>query len=341
MTERIKWIDIIKGLLLLLICFSHFGDLPILIKYLTAPTASYWVPLFFILSGFLFSKNKYPIFYDYLKAKSKTLLRPYLIFLLIFIILDWNTYTTLNGFTNNIYNIFIYGGPMKASPLWFVWVLFTASLLSYLIIIMAKGWKRIFIITLLSIYSLLLSAYNVTLPFLIHIIPSACIFIIAGYYLCSIIKHSQNWSILKYTLITFFSFIGGIVGIFFPLGDFHLNKIESYPMFYFSPILFGLFCSLCLSKLDNRIKDDNLFSNIAIWIAQNGIIILAFHCYLIIILDIIYNKINFPQDITVYFICKFCFVFMFLYTLIVPFINNYLYRFLGKRQIYWKSNYKL
>lgn len=84
-TKRIIWIDIVKGCLLVFICCSHFGALPQSIALLTKPTATYWVPLFFFLSGYLFHGNNN--FSEYIQKKVRTLLLPYIAFSLIFIIL--------------------------------------------------------------------------------------------------------------------------------------------------------------------------------------------------------------------------------------------------------------
>ena len=119
-TKRIIWIDIVKGCLLVFICCSHFGALPQSIALLTKPTATYWVPLFFFLSGYLFHGNNN--FSEYIQKKVRTLLLPYIAFSLIFIIIDWNTYiSSVPQIKANLYSIFVAGtGSEKAPPLWFV-----------------------------------------------------------------------------------------------------------------------------------------------------------------------------------------------------------------------------
>ncbi|WP_413589423.1 acyltransferase family protein [Bacteroides fragilis] len=123
-TKRIIWIDIVKGCLLVFICCSHFGALPQSIALLTKPTATYWVPLFFFLSGYLFHGNNN--FSEYIQKKVRTLLLPYIAFSLIFIIIDWNTYiSSVPQIKANLYSIFVAGtGSEKAPPLWFVIVLY-------------------------------------------------------------------------------------------------------------------------------------------------------------------------------------------------------------------------
>ncbi len=57
--NRIVWIDNLKGLLLLLNCTSHIMLRPWIISAIVKPTASYYVPLFIFLSGYL-CKSKVP-----------------------------------------------------------------------------------------------------------------------------------------------------------------------------------------------------------------------------------------------------------------------------------------
>lgn len=131
----------------------------------------------------------------------------------------------------------------------------------------------------------------------------------------------------------------GLIGLFFiNLGDFHLNKINSYPLFYLCPISLGIFLVLMLSKYESNIATFNYLKPLT-WVAQNGVIILATHCYLIFIYNTISNTLNI-NNIVINFILKFSFVFIILFTLIIPFCNHYLYWILGSKPKRWFDNYK-
>jgi len=70
---RVIWIDVLKGFLLIMVCGSHMGMDPFYWK----PINSVFyccVPIFFVVSGFLFSKTKYIKFSTLLSSKLKTLL---------------------------------------------------------------------------------------------------------------------------------------------------------------------------------------------------------------------------------------------------------------------------
>lgn len=210
---RIIWIDIIRGLLLLLICLSHSGsDLPT-VKFLIGPTANYWVPLFFLLSGFLFKNDSQYSYKSYILKKVQTLLIPYLCFSGLFILLDWNSYLHPSTITDNLYKVFIVGnGPFKASPLWFVMVLFISSICIYPIIkIASKTYCILLIATISSGISLFLSIYKIELPLLIHLAPPAITYMLTGYCLKKwLTEFSPKLYSLKYlSILLIISLWGG------------------------------------------------------------------------------------------------------------------------------------
>lgn len=133
MGHRVIYIDIIKGILLLLICLSHFGNIPDYLKPIIGLTPMYYVPFFFFISGYLFKTDI--AFKDHFAKKIRTLLIPYLFFSLSFVALDWNTYLDFELIKSQFFNIFILGkGAFKASPLYFVNLLFFTSIISFYII---------------------------------------------------------------------------------------------------------------------------------------------------------------------------------------------------------------
>ncbi len=73
MSHRIDWIDMLKGLGIILVVFGHTAHAKDTIRILIY---SFHMPMFFIISGYLFkTKDKYK---NFLK-KFMTLLLPYLI----------------------------------------------------------------------------------------------------------------------------------------------------------------------------------------------------------------------------------------------------------------------
>ena len=69
--KRVKWVDAAKGLGLIFVVLGHLQ-----IKYLSTWIYTFHIPLFFFLSGFVFSGEKYK-FREFFVKKVKTLVVPY------------------------------------------------------------------------------------------------------------------------------------------------------------------------------------------------------------------------------------------------------------------------
>ncbi len=157
---RIGWIDEFKGFVLLLVCLFHieqnFPNAHLGMWHLSALRMS----AFFFISGFLFSTKRFSDFKSYFIHKTKVLLNPYLYLSFLFFALDpviYNfalfprtpTMTVVNTIPDinntwqyiywNIAKIFIAGkSSVGAGPLWFVFTLYSVSLLFYLLHEMSK-----------------------------------------------------------------------------------------------------------------------------------------------------------------------------------------------------------
>ena len=163
-----------------------------------------------------------------------------------------------------------------------------------------------------------MSERDIKLPLMLHVLPSAIIYICIGQYVKAFTDMSSRKPSTYITTATL-ALTVGLIGLFFiNLGDFH-----SYPLFYLCPISLGIFLVLMLSKYESNIATFNYLKPLT-WVAQNGVIILATHCYLIFIYNTISNTLNI-NNIVINFILKFSFVFIILFTLIIPFCNRYLY----------------
>ena len=74
MNKRVEWIDIAKGYGILCVIIGHL-PLPFF-RALRGEIYTFHMPLFFFLSGCVFSVNKYN-FKEFLKRKIKTIVVPY------------------------------------------------------------------------------------------------------------------------------------------------------------------------------------------------------------------------------------------------------------------------
>lgn len=162
--KRLSWIDVLKGLGMVLVMFAHASLPDAIRKYIY----TFHLPLFFCISGYLFSLRKYDTFIQFVKAKSKTLLVPYLAFSLF----NYLFYLLFSRFANTVaenplkpfWGIFVgvrgTEWTICNGTLWFVLALFISEILLYLIIKLTKDDNRK-ISLILILFSVLGYCYNV------------------------------------------------------------------------------------------------------------------------------------------------------------------------------------
>ena len=152
-TARIGWIDECKGFVLLLVCLYHveqsFPQAQMGMLHLSALRMS----AFFFISGMLFSTRRFGNFKSYLVHKTRVLLVPYILLSLLFLALDPVLYnfdlfpkaprmtvmnikpeiaTVWDYIYWNLAKIFVAGkSSIGSGPLWFVFTLYSVSLLFY------------------------------------------------------------------------------------------------------------------------------------------------------------------------------------------------------------------
>jgi fucose 4-O-acetylase-like acetyltransferase len=124
-SSRLKWIDIAKGIAILLMVLGH-SSIP---SFLSNLIWAFHMPLFFIASGWTTNWQKTD-FIGFTKRKIRTLLVPFIFY--SFIILS---IYILEGWVD--FNHWIYNGWVSYA-LWFIPVLFLASLFSKLIYAIKK-----------------------------------------------------------------------------------------------------------------------------------------------------------------------------------------------------------
>ncbi len=133
MNERIKWIDVAKGLGLILVVVGHFwygSNLPIINQAIY----SFHVPMFFMLSGLTSAySTKQVTFAELAKKKAVRLLVPSAIFIAITIpvYIYANKGVTLLTALKEL--SFFEGSIPYNSPCWFLIVLFEVEIMAYFI----------------------------------------------------------------------------------------------------------------------------------------------------------------------------------------------------------------
>ena len=111
--KRILWLDIAKGIGIILMVLGHTG-LPSMINNWIF---SFHMPLFFIISGILFNPSRYVSSIKFIQKRVLTLLLPYLIFSSIVLF-----------FSNEKVTDWILSGWNTGIALWFLPVLFLSEI---------------------------------------------------------------------------------------------------------------------------------------------------------------------------------------------------------------------
>lgn len=159
-SPRIKWMDIAKGIGIILVVLGHSGN-PFLSHYI------YWfhMPLFFILSGYLHKQpDSFDLFVKNTGRKSCRFLIPYVSF--YFVILFIRKIINSQPLAIAINDIFplIWGGQLLVSafaPFWFITVLYLTQLSFSILLLKVKNSKALFAVIfsayILSYFDSLLS----------------------------------------------------------------------------------------------------------------------------------------------------------------------------------------
>ncbi|WP_418223583.1 acyltransferase family protein [Clostridium isatidis] len=277
MEKRLSWIDVLKGLGMVLVMFAHASIPDDIRKYIY----TFHLPLFFCISGYLFSTKKYNTFAQFLKSKSKTLLIPYLVFSLF----NYLFYLLFSRFANTVAE-----NPLKPllgifvgvrgtewticnGTLWFVLALFISEILLYLIIRLTKGNnKKISLILIL--FSELGYSYSkfigVKLIWNIDAALVAVTFVGLGY----IVKKSNMLNKLDdYIYIIIFMLLNFIFGELNTEISMFSSIYGNYFYFYISAITGTLGIILICKKINS--------SKMLEFIGQNTFVYLAIHQYVI------------------------------------------------------------
>lgn len=127
--EYLNWIDVLKGLGIILVILGHLRLSPELVNYIYL----FHMPLFFFISGYLMNIDSYKSFNQLVKKKARTLLIPYITFSIISIICysiigqsDIDVSKTILSFVEGKRNEIYFN-----VPLWFLVGLFVVELMFY------------------------------------------------------------------------------------------------------------------------------------------------------------------------------------------------------------------
>ncbi len=332
MKERIGWIDITKGIAIILVVVGHTLIGLKLNDYIFA----FHMPVFFICSGILFRQKDIK---SVAVNNAKKLLIPFYVSSVIAIITraisaylqNW-TPEMIKTLTVNtaIGALFGYGSDggkwfftvWMIGAIWFLWAFFWSNLIIQLVFKYTKDWeewKRACLVITISLISCIIGQY-IWIPTNIDIGGFAIIFIYVGY-LFRKVRIWENKKIPWYMYILFVliwledSKLGGI------------NMVIRFLPSYLS-VPGAIAATLILMKLSCFIEKIKYISTILCWCGKNTLKILCVHYIELVLIpwDKVVTLAGFQDRRITQFIFRMIFV-----TVVVMFMNMFM-KLIKKRQ---------
>lgn len=198
MKERIDYIDTAKGLTILLVLFLHismcYPNHPYQMSSMRIIVSTFFMPVFFILSGLFFSTKGPAI--PWLKKKCKRLLIPYCFFYLLtyvlsFLMVEVIGVDTKNGFHWDDIFVVFHSDVFSNATIWFLLALFWSNCMLFVIDrSFPNWWSKIISVIIVFICGEECSRYGINIPLYVDSAMSMLPFLFLGYLLKNTeIKH--------------------------------------------------------------------------------------------------------------------------------------------------------
>lgn len=284
--KRIHWIDVARGLAIICVVFGH-ASIPVSLECFIY---SFHMPLFFFISGIVFSAKR--DFIPFVKNKVMALLLPWLVMSGVDILFD-TVWEALRGnivgvdaaFVNIVHRVIglVLGfrfAPVYMDSFWFIKVIFICSLIAWLLERRVHAIKiKVAILILISILSVWIQSSffsGKALPWSIDIVPVAFSFLYGGILYKQIILKKCYKVYKKSNLLNAGILILLIIGqiVLSALNSDMLNiNIDMYEGKLHNPVLFlvGAWLGICLViyAAKNLIYENRTIE----WCGQNTILI--------------------------------------------------------------------
>lgn len=300
--KRLRYLDIARGLGLLLVIISHSCGLS---SYLI----NYYIPLFFVLSGYTYKEGRG--YGENISRKAKRLLIPYFGYSAVLLAFYAVTGRTLEEtkasafgilysryclydtsmFTENTYLFTVANG-----ALWYLTAFFAASLVYHLVIDKCLASRKFLIgcMAVLIGITMVLNQLPILLPWSIDIACVAALFMIVGTLLgrCEFFEKEWNIPLIIGTAIVYIVLSTINPGINMSTREYGVYQTLSIPMF----IVIGISGSmLCIWA--GKLVQNNIIGKLLEHIGRNTVVLLAFHLLGFEIFTKIYMKLTGVYDI--------------------------------------------
>lgn len=291
--KRLNWIDMAKGFAMILVMFGHAP----FSSSIQAEIYTFHLPLFFFMSGYLFSNAKYNNFAAFFKKRFITIGIPYFCFSFIeyiyfFLFNNKQNVSPLKSLIGTIIPLRFNNGTSHNGTLWFIVCLFMAELIFFLIVKYTKNDKKKIIVCLVG-SAIIACLYNIyikkPLPWSIDVSFFAVVFYGIGYLIKGIENKVSKLVSIKYLIIFLIAnvLLGHLNIRYLNAGiDMSASRYGNYFLFFTSAFC-GIMASLIFCRLIPK-------SRTLIYVGINSIIFMAFHQMILYpIIDKIITHVNF------------------------------------------------
>lgn len=289
--ERIEWVDIAKGMSIILVVLGHtrFSEIPFIGNWFGA----FRMPFFFFVSGLLFNPLKNSHFRPFLSKKSKTLLRPFYIFSVIVLL----GYASIGfGLKDQVEKVLRYG--WLGYALWFIPILLLTNLLYFGVCkIFKTNANRLIGIIILGTLGCLSDKLNMPNYWNICFSLTAVFFYGLGNLLAPYLISTFKSSIKRVWIL---ALVCLLISLGFLLNDkpeFFVNELGKPGLTHIVAIAGTIMMccfAFCLARIDNIILTQT--KRFLIYYGKNSYVVLAFHQ--ILILSLVYFLPSLPKVLT-------------------------------------------
>lgn len=308
MTYR-KWIDVAKGIGILLVILVHSNFNPLAV----AVISTFNMPLFFFLSGYVYHYSKYKQDPNqFISQKLKRLVIPYFITNIIifstYILLSYLNVYSLNGTPPVNYLVgIIYGNgaPLNpptmftnilSIPSWFLLSLFCAFLLLYILAGIHEKFglkiSGVFVI-LFFVFGYKISKY-LLLPWGFDIACVSMVFMFSAYlisqYQGKISYYKELLSSIPFERIKTFLYYCFIIAILWAIISIN-GRVDMNTRNYANPLIFcigGLLGTFIIIGFSRRVSQkDGVLTKSLVFLGKNSLVILLYHSFTSVLLILI------------------------------------------------------
>lgn len=272
--KRIEWIDIAKGVSIILVVYLHgvLSSIPISRLWLNTCL----MPFFFFASGLLFSGAKFNTITPFLKKRVKTLYKPYFIFSAILLLGIWLLNDSRFSTPKHLLQYVMTG--WEGWALWFVPVLSFTEILFYYINKTSGGGGKLLLFLSLAVIGRFAYLYNFPNPYNLWHVLTAVLFYGLGFILKSETIIFSRQSVIRIIGSSCLFFALSFICIMSPYvpepAVNNMGSIWIYPAALFVTLFICTF-SMILERMTNKVI--KLIKSFVIYMGRNSFIVLAFH----------------------------------------------------------------